>query len=301
MEQKQLAMPNGILFYEEYPNRITVTGYEGMDLKIQIPESIQDKPVTILGKKAFLSNKRVEKVILPLSLNEIGDWAFAYCDALKTVEIPRKRMHIGKDIVLNNKHLQNIRIYEENSKIPDYLAYMIALAMTSLQAGNLLTPLEVGNDSWMLQWDERLMYIMQLDDFDGYADLWICGEEDYAGKDYDEISYPGKKRMNKVRLAFFRLLHDEKLSDHAREFLTAYLTDHAKGKESSETWDVMKTEKYDDLDCFRIFSQAGCITEKNVDAMIRELKEDQIQLRAGLMKYKDEHIGYEDSFDDFSL
>lgn len=58
---------------------IRITDYSGTDTELQIPEEIEGLPVKVLTKKTFLSRKQLRKVILPDTLEEIGDWVFAYC------------------------------------------------------------------------------------------------------------------------------------------------------------------------------------------------------------------------------
>jgi hypothetical protein len=47
-----------------------------------------DRPVTTIGKMAFLSDYRLESVIIPSSVTTISNMAFYDCTALKEVSIP---------------------------------------------------------------------------------------------------------------------------------------------------------------------------------------------------------------------
>ena len=42
-------------------------------------------PVRALAKKVFLSKKYLRSVVVPASVESVGDWAFAYCDSLREV------------------------------------------------------------------------------------------------------------------------------------------------------------------------------------------------------------------------
>ena len=90
---------------------------------------------------------------------------------------------------------------------------MLALAVTVLHDYFLFDPVEAGTAEWVRRWDEKLMDLIELDDLDGFEELWTCGEEDYEGKDYDIKSYPVEKRKMKLRVVYFRLLYPYKLSE----------------------------------------------------------------------------------------
>lgn len=301
MNQNIIALPSGQLYYEKNRKHIEIISYEGEDTEVIIPKKIENLPVEKIRKKAFLSKKKIRRIVLPDTLAEIGDWAFTYCDQLREVVFPQNRISIGKNIFSGDKHLQSIVISGSIRDKKPGIEYMLSAAITAFGTYQLLDVEEAGSDEWMRMWDDRLIKMMRQDDFDGYAELLICGEEDYEGKDYDEISYPSRKRMGKVRMAFLRLLHDFGLSEEIKFFLETYLKQHTFGCVDSETWTVLKTEKSDDMDYFRVFEQADCINENNIDNMIHDLGEEQVQLRAALMNYKSEKIGFENQFEEFKL
>ncbi len=56
--------------------------------KIEVPEKLENCPVTSIGNHAFFNCTQVEEIILPDTVNEIGTSAFSYCEKLKTVNIP---------------------------------------------------------------------------------------------------------------------------------------------------------------------------------------------------------------------
>ena len=60
---------------------IVITDYKGRDSEVHVPEKLDGISVKVLAKKAFLSKKNLKRVFLPESLEEVGDWSFAYCTA----------------------------------------------------------------------------------------------------------------------------------------------------------------------------------------------------------------------------
>ena len=63
--------------------------------KINIPEIIISAPIKIIPKKMFFHSK-VEKVILPDGLKEIGESAFHHCESLKEINLPDGLKEIGE-------------------------------------------------------------------------------------------------------------------------------------------------------------------------------------------------------------
>lgn len=69
--------------YEVTDGAARLLQWKGRALAAVVPQEINGMPVTAIGRKAFLSNKKVQEVYLPESITEIDDWAFAYCSSLK--------------------------------------------------------------------------------------------------------------------------------------------------------------------------------------------------------------------------
>ena len=65
---------------------ITITKYTGTDSSVTIPARINGKPVTKIGKRAFANCDSLEMVTIPRELS-IGELAFLNCTNLKSVDI----------------------------------------------------------------------------------------------------------------------------------------------------------------------------------------------------------------------
>ena len=74
--------------YTENNNGITLTVYNGSDSALTIPEMLDEKPVTQLGKELFKNNRKLESVIIPDSVKAIGANAFNGCASLREVRLP---------------------------------------------------------------------------------------------------------------------------------------------------------------------------------------------------------------------
>jgi hypothetical protein len=235
-------------------------------------------------------------VIVPDSIEEIGDWCFAHAENLRTVVLPRKALSCGKELFLGCKRLRSIEL----SGLPDQLldkglGRMLALGVTVLHDYYLLDPMAVGGDEWVEAWDEKLLALMELDDLDGFEELWTCGEEDYEGKDYDIKSYPVEKRKMKLRVVYFRLLNPFKIKSATKEKLQAYVST------SHEAWEIIMDEHPQELEYYKVFTEAGAATEENFEKLIADMDKVSAEIKAFMLRYRDENIGKRDVFSDFEL
>lgn len=283
------------LAYAPYKNGIVIKRYRGIATTVEIPAYIDEKPVIAIEKKAFLSCKTIKEVSLPDTMEEIGDWAFAHAERLRTITIPNRALTRGKEMFLGCLRLKEICIREQEELRTLGLARMLAMAVTVLHDYFLFEPLEVGTEPWVTRWDAKLIDLIRLDDLDGFEELWTCGEEDYEGKDYDIKSYPVEKRKMKLRIVYFRLLHPYKLAPEIVQELKDYL------KTSREAWDIIMEEHADDLAYYKLFADAGCITEENFDTFLTDLADAGAEIKAYMLKYKDEHLKAADAFSAFEL
>ncbi len=81
--------------YEVVDGKATITGYTGSDAEVTVPGEIGEYTVTEIGEHAFFGNNAIEKVILPDSIETIADQAFASCNRLHTVTVPKNLTKIG--------------------------------------------------------------------------------------------------------------------------------------------------------------------------------------------------------------
>lgn len=64
-----------------------ITGYTGSEKEVIIPSDLDGNTVTALEKGIFEGNKRIEKIIIPESVDLVGSNAFASCGNLKKITI----------------------------------------------------------------------------------------------------------------------------------------------------------------------------------------------------------------------
>ena len=84
------------LYYEIAGGEVTITGarYDFTGALV-IPARVDGYPVTRIAERAFAERRNpIINVVLPLSVKDVGDWAFVDCHELESVEMPGVT-HIG--------------------------------------------------------------------------------------------------------------------------------------------------------------------------------------------------------------
>ena len=90
--------------------RVTLTGFHRRAAgKISIPDKILDMPVTRIDNN-FLNNADIEEIILPESIEEIGERAFYNCRKLRRVVLPGSLRTIGDSAFSNCVLLTEINL-----------------------------------------------------------------------------------------------------------------------------------------------------------------------------------------------
>lgn len=307
----------GNLTYRIVGESVMVTGYDGKSDELEIPAFIEEQPVKKIGKKAFLSCKNLLKVTLPETIEVLEEWAFAYCSNLQSVKLPKKKLEFGKGVFFHCNSLQEIRTVHCKKAVTDcggkdsesqkenvdkkqgnlHPWKLLGVVPVLMDAEYLLTPWEAETEHWIEKWDARMLNILNTDDGDGYSKVVLCGEEDLSAS-YEE--FVEKKRQMKVRLAFIRLMNPYNLSEEIEEKLLNFVREHTKGCESEAAWEVVK-QHGDEKSYFEIFTETGCLSKENFDAVLEDLGQYHAEMKAYFIRYKEEHMKKEDFFDSLSL
>ena len=298
MEIRERDTAQGSIRYDILEGTAVVGAYSGRDAELVIPEQVEDFPVVWIGKKAFLSNKTLRKIVLPETLAGIGDWAFAYCGRLEKVTLPYRRLEIGLGVFRECPALSQIA---DREGAQEDVSFLLAATVGLLDAVYLFDLENAGSENWLAAFDVRMKNRMALADNDGFSKMLLCGEEDCGSRDTDIGYYMEQKRREKVRLAMLRLFHDYGLKEEFRAELAAYLLSHVKGCESEETWRVILEEHGDERQFYELLTQLGGVTEENFQGMMEDMGERHAEMKAYLMRYHDGQRRTEDAFAEFAL
>ena len=120
-----LPVPKKHLIYEDNENGVTVSKYTGHRLYVNLPDTIDGKPVTKIGKRALYRDRDSRSsnewgmflgVKIPDTVTEIGEEAFYDCD-LRSVRLPKDLIKLGEGAFYNNS-FKSVSIPENVTEIP---------------------------------------------------------------------------------------------------------------------------------------------------------------------------------------
>ena len=263
-----------------------------------VSDTEREVPITRIERKAFLSCRQLREISLPEQLREIGDWAFAYCSNLTNVWLPRRSLLLGKGVFKECNSLSGVFYLDGHSISEQQSGVLLGTVPVKLEAEYLFTPGEAGSRSWIARYDAKLQEFLNQPDEDGYTRMVYCGEEDImANMDL----YLAERRRAKSRLCFLRLINSVELGEEFRQELIQYLRAHTKGCESEAAWEVVYGEHGSEQEYYEVFTEAGCVTEANYDAILSEMGDQYPEMKGFLMRYHSEKMDAVDFFDLLSL
>jgi hypothetical protein len=109
--------------YKTKNNEIIITKYVGIETSVSIPNEIDEKKVTSIGKFAFCNCSSLMNVTIPTSVTSIGKFAFSYCTSLTSVAIPDSVVIISDYTFANCTNLTNVTIPSGVASIGDHAFY----------------------------------------------------------------------------------------------------------------------------------------------------------------------------------
>lgn len=284
---------------------LRIISYQGNRTQIAVPDVIEGNSVAEIGKKVFLGKKSLKKVTIPKSVAKIEDWAFANCNQLEEVVLENENIIFGKGVFQGCKSLKKMIVLKEHMQFSkdeeEQIGALLAATVNLLDTPHLFRPDIAGEKEWLSQWDARMLNFIRKDDHSGFTVVVLCGEEDYGSEENSLSYFLKQKRKAKVRLAFLRLKNSMGVTEEIKEELTAYLKAHTKGCETEETWEVVLEEHGNEKEYYEILMECDCITNDNFDGFLEDLHHNYPEMKAFLMKYKEETLGYGDFFGSLAL
>ena len=100
-----VTSPDGIVF-TNIGGSYSVTGYEGTDTEVIIPETYRGLPVTMIAENAFAGQSTVTSVTIQDGVTSIGGSAFSGCISLTSITIPNSVTSIGDHAFSDCDNLQ---------------------------------------------------------------------------------------------------------------------------------------------------------------------------------------------------
>lgn len=128
--------------YTEADGGITIDKYVGGETSVVIPEEIDGKPVTGIGRFCFSGQKELTDVTLPESIERISIYAFEDCASLTQIELPAGLKEIAAG-AFRNSGLTSIVLPEGVTAVREQAFYGCA-ALESAALPESLTIIEDG-------------------------------------------------------------------------------------------------------------------------------------------------------------
>ncbi|MCR5420305.1 MAG: leucine-rich repeat domain-containing protein [Lachnospiraceae bacterium] len=263
--------------------------------EINIPSVINDLPVRKIGKKAFLSCKGLRIVSLSKNIEEVDEWAFAFCDNLVWIQVPGNNVIWGKGVFKNDDKLEKIIILNSHEDV-DMTAHLLAAASVVMDSEYLIDSELAGSKEWYKKWDTRLEHILNLNDDDGYHLYVLCGEEDLHF-DYEE--YLEYNREKKAQLCMLRLLNDKYLDKDYKTGLIEYLRTHTVGCDSIATIKVLLKKYADEKKYYKLLLDIDVINNTNLEAVLLLMGDRHAKMKAYIIENCKKNDN--DFFDDLEL
>lgn len=73
---------------------VCVTGYFGDEVHVVVPDTMNQRPVTVIFDDLFRNHPEIESVTFPKTVTDIGSFVFDGCSNLKKVELPESLRYI---------------------------------------------------------------------------------------------------------------------------------------------------------------------------------------------------------------
>ena len=109
---------NPNLKYEIKDDEVTITDcYKNASGALTIPATIEGKPVTSIGEKAFTYCRKLTSITIPDSVTSIGVSAFHSCSSLTSITIPDGVTSIGRSAFQQCASLTSITIPDSVTRI----------------------------------------------------------------------------------------------------------------------------------------------------------------------------------------
>ena len=108
---------NGIIYRITLKGEVNIIGYTGDSSSLNIPDQLENKPVTSISLSAFRNQTGIRSIALPYGLREISNRAFENCSSLENIIIPETVTSIGSFAFRDCTSLSSITLPQNLTKI----------------------------------------------------------------------------------------------------------------------------------------------------------------------------------------
>ena len=281
--------------------------YNGHDSQVLLSSPAED-PITVIAPKAFFGCKQIEKISLPDTVTDIGDWAFSHMFSLQELDIPATSIRFGRKVFLDCHKLRRVNPFPDQSGNPG-LPYFLADTATVFADKNHFDPVSAASASTHIQWvstyDRLLTAFLKEDDLVGFEPVFYGWVNDEDADVSQKPNYLLKQRTAKVRMAFRRLEHDLYLAEADRTILENYLKEHMPwGSQPfghTAVWDLLPVCYDQELLPYQILEKAGALPTEHIPQLVEHLADVSPEIIAWLLHYQQKNKQEFDFFDSLSF
>ena len=247
--------------------------------------------MTRIENKAFLSAKSLRSVILPSTIEHVGDWAFAKCGNLVSVRfegVHRPGM-FGRNVFSGCELLGSVDFVD----IDPVTSKLLALCANRLPYDHLIRGDDIGQESWYAKWDICLEATLKSDDAEAKMSAALCGEEDisYDGIGSVDGEMPGetgdyiqKEEYNRCSLCYIRLSNDRNLKDKTRKIIEDYIVGNRFGIGEGSSFYSIFEEGENILSYLRIYLDTVRPDRETIKAMTAAVPSKDVYARSYLIR-----------------
>ena len=283
--------------------------YDKNNICVVLPCEISGEPLTVIGAKAFLSCRQVEKLTLPDTLEQVEDWAFAHMKGLREIVFPAKRILFGRKVFLGCDGLQRVVLTCDGEFLrgqyegmPFFRASVFRFALDSIRSG--LSDLRLAGDAegqwqWLIYYDEAVLaYLLRADDYD-FEPAFI-GWFDVVDVDDQRKGYIIEQKRKKVILAFQRLIYSERISEQTEKQLKKYLVEEA----PEQVLELMRGGESGygrNVKSFQVWRQIGGFEKYSPKFLLEMLEDADPEVKCFLLECELEGTAGDDFFEGLEL
>lgn len=297
---------------EKVKEQYKYESYKGNDISVKLPEQIDGHPLTVIGAKAFLSCRTVERLELPDTLDQVEDWGFAHMKHLRELVLPAKEICFGKKVFLGCDNLERIFL---RGALGQYEGIPFFLASKVRWMEEMPMELTLAKDAqrqwqWLELYDRVLVDFMNGSDDTGFEPAFI-GWFHVEDVDIQRQNYILERQKCKIRLVLQRLRYPEGLSQDTWRQLREYLLGDGNAQNGGKTLEspgipalflkLCKEEFAQNVGYFRIWQQIGGFALYSPQFLLEQLPEADPEVRGFLMRYSLDQGGTKDFFENMEL
>ncbi len=273
-------------------------------------EDLRTSGLTEIAPKAYLSRKDIEELVLPDTIEEIGNWAFAHMKKLRKLVVPCREIRLGKEVFKGCDALEQVCIEcrqtecvvnrRQEKEVAD-ATYLLAAVLRYIGAQDLVVPQLFATQDWFARVDTEFSAFLSGCDENGFNPMWFGGEEDYDDNDTNVEIYRRLRQKEKLSVAMCRLLHDAYLTEEFRERYYSFLRSLLLDGEAEVLWQFLAEQYAENSGLVSVLTEAGCVSMCNREVVLQRLSGIGAEGKAILLSWYAGQCGSGDFFDGMEL